>query len=146
MRHRVLVLAATLLVAGCDSSTTPALVVSLSGPSTVQGFDTTIAGVPSYGCRYLLTATAVGGGTHDYATWETGHYTYTREDGAVFSGDLQNASNLFGGQLVLGPGKSTSATQGNFWTAPFHFYEVLYYSRPNGATHADSAIYNVLCQ
>ena len=105
MRQGLLVLA-TLVVAACDSSTTPAVVVSLSGPSTVQGFDTTIGGAASYGCHYLLTATAAGGGTHDYATWETGHYTLTRQDGATFSGDLQNASNLFGGQLVLGPGQT----------------------------------------
>jgi hypothetical protein len=145
MRQGLLVLA-TLVVAACDSSTTPAVVVSLSGPPTVQGFDTTISGVASYGCHYLLTATAAGGGTHDYATWGSGHYTFTRQDGATFSGDLQNASNLFEGQLVLAPGATTSATQSNFWTLPFQFSEVLYYSRPNGPTHADSAIYSYSCQ
>jgi hypothetical protein len=136
----------TLVALAACSSTGPSLVVTLSGPSTVQGFDTTIAGVASYGCHYALTATTSAAGVHEFITWQTGHYTYVRQDGATLSGDYQGAAGLFGGALVLGQGKSVSAVQGNFWTLPFEFSEVLYYSRATSSKHADSAQFSYSCQ
>jgi hypothetical protein len=86
------------------------------------------------------------GGAHEYITWQGGHYSYVRQDGATLSGEYQGASGLFGGQEVMAAGTSASATQGNFWTLPFQFSEVLYYSRATGANHADSAMFSYSCQ
>jgi len=146
MRQRLLVVGTILLAAACNSSTAPGLVVTLTGPSTVQGFDTTIGGAAAYGCHYLLTATAGAGGSHEYATWQGGHYSYVRQDGDTLSGQYQGASGLFGGQEVLAAGASASAMQENVWTLPFQFSEVLYYSRATGANHADSAMFSYSCQ
>ena len=91
MRHRLAVVATMIVIAACSSSTAPPLVVTLSGPSTVQGFDTTIDGAASYGCHYLLTAEASTGGVHEYITWQGGHYHYVRQDGDTLSGQYQGA-------------------------------------------------------
>jgi hypothetical protein len=145
MKRILTVTVAMLIAAGC-SSTEPILVTSLRGPSAVQGFDTTINGTPSYGCHYLLTATVSGTGPQQYIVWGGGHYAYLRQDGDTLSGQLTNAGSLFGGASILGAGTTISQTQGNFWTLPFQFSEVLYYTHWTGAQIQDSATYSYSCQ
>jgi hypothetical protein len=135
-----------MLLATACSTTEPTLVVSLTGPSTVQGFDTTINGSAAYGCHYVLTATVSGTGPGQFIAWGGGHYSYLRQDGDTLSGQLDSAAHLFGGAPIQGAGTRIDQMQGNFWTLPFKFTEVVYYWHWTGPQKTDSATYTYSCQ
>jgi hypothetical protein len=121
------------------------LTVTLSGPSTVAGHDTTVGGVASYVCYYRLTATAQGGAPSDYATWGTGHFTYLGQNSATYSGTYPSAAALFGPYTTVPAGAQVSNAQTNVWTQPFQFTMVLYYVTLD-STATDSASYSFTCQ
>ena len=138
-----------LSVAAC-SATGPAtyapLTVSLSGPSAVQGHDTTVGGVASYGCDYRLTATANGGFPNDVATLEASRSIYLAQNGTADTVSVVGAPGLFAPYTTVPAGAQLSSTQHNVWTQPFHLSLVLYYSTLDQATDPDSAAYSYTCQ
>jgi hypothetical protein len=73
-----LIIAVTTLV-GRNPMTAPSpqLTVTLAGPTSVQGADTTIGGQGDYYCRYTLAATAGPGSANAVVTWSAGaEYLY----------------------------------------------------------------------
>lgn len=139
---------AMLGVAAC-SSTGPAtyapLTVSLSGPSAVQGHDTTVGGVASYACDYRLTATANGGFSTDVATLEAGRSIYLAHNGTADTVSFSGAG-LFAPYTTVPAGAQLSTIQHNVWTQPFQLSLVLYYSTLDQSTNPDSAAYSYTCQ
>lgn len=120
------------------------LSVRLTGPSVVQGHDTTVDGTPSYVCYYRLTATAVGGLPGDAANWSEGHFTYQGQSSAD-SGRIPSAAALFSPYTSVPVGGQLSAAEHDVWTQPFQATIVLYYVTTY-ASVVDSATYTYMCQ
>lgn len=138
---------AILGVAAC-STTAPApftpLTIVLSGPSTVQGHDTTVGDAALYVCDYRLIATAKGGYVGDAATWASAHVTYQGQGVPTYSTPIDPGS-LFAPYTSLGPGQQLSNVQHNVWTQPFQFTLVLYYTTLDSPT-TDSTTFSYACQ
>ena len=144
--QRTLLVLGLLSIAACGSSSTSPeqkLVVTLSGPATVQGRDTTESGAALYYCDFQLTAKASGGTAGEVATWGNSHYTYTQtSDGYTYTGS-DPAPRYFDGDSEIETG--TEETQGHIasWLGPFSLALVLYYSTLQGTS--DSATYSFSC-
>lgn len=149
MRAPFVVLVAVLLAAcSSDRTAAPGLQVALTGPATVQGFQSTDdTGRVVYRCNFTLTATATGGSPGEVATWTGGHFMFFHHDGTTSSSavSVANEEALLGGNAGLPSGTSASGND-TFWTgtdAPFRLNVVFYFSTPETAT--DSAVYNMTC-
>jgi hypothetical protein len=150
MRAPALVFVAVLLAAcSSDKTAAPGLQVALTGPATVQGFQSTDdTGRVVYRCDFMITATATGGSPGDVATWTGGHFTFFHQNGTTASSAIAvaNEEGLLGGNTGLPSGTSASGND-SFYTgsdAPFHLNVVFYFSTPHTTT--DSAVYNMACQ
>lgn len=139
-------LAGAILLAGCRSrgATTPAapIIVTLDGPATVQGVDTTVEGQVIHACLYSLTVIVSGGETDAVVSWGAGRYSVTGQDGSMHSHQYAGgAAVLFAGNDAVENG---TWPEGDSYTEPFHFSETLYYSAPTVAT--DSVTYSFSCR
>ncbi len=150
MRAPFLELIAVLLAAcASDKTAAPGLQVALTGPATVQGFQSTDdTGRVVYRCNFRITATATGGSPGEAATWTGGHFTFFHHDGTTSSSAVSVAKEetLLGGNTELPSGTLASGND-TFWTgsdAPFRLNVAFYFSTPQTAT--DSATYNMMCQ
>ena len=148
--RRLLLFVSVVLIAACgsDKSTGPQLVLTLSGPSTVQGFQDTISAQPVYQCDFTLTATASGGSPGDAGTWTGGHDIFLHQDGTSTAHVLQasDVADLVGASAEIPGG---TAVRGNdyFYTQtdrPFQLSMVFYYSTPEASI--DSTTYHMACQ
>jgi hypothetical protein len=145
---RTLFVLGTVVVAACGSSSTapkpPALVLSVAGPGTVQGHDTTISGNASYVCYYRLTVTASGGSPGEVATWGGGHETFTlASNGQVSSKVIAAANAFFGGDLSVPAGTQVVGNDFSWWVGPFSHSLTFYYGTPQVAI--DSATVSFSC-
>jgi hypothetical protein len=132
---RKLFVLGTVVVAACSSSSTApklqTLRLSVVGPGTVQGHDTTISGNASYVCYYRLTATASGGSPGDVATWGGGHATFTlASDGRVSSSVIATAAAFFAGNPSVAAGTEVSGNDYAWWSGPFSHSLTFYYGTP----------------
>jgi hypothetical protein len=150
MRTLAVVFAAVVFAAcASDKTTAPGLQVAITGPATVQGFQSTDdTGRTVYRCDFIITATATGGSPGDAAMWTGGHFTFLHKDGTTSSTvmSVANEEGLLGGNTELPSGTTTSGND-YFYTgsdAPFRLNVVFYFSTPQTAT--DSAVYNMMCQ
>jgi hypothetical protein len=145
----VLSVALALIGAAACSPTGPAtltpLSVVLSGPSVVQGHDTTVGGVVSYVCSFRLAATGKGGFDGDVASWASGHYTYQGKTGAPYSAAYSSVDSLFAPYSQVPAGSQVSKILYNIWTGPFQFSMVLYYTTLDSPT-VDSTTFSNTCQ
>jgi hypothetical protein len=143
----MLVAVSAALLSACGSSTAPnpKLRITLTGPATYVGRDTTFGSMAFYSCVTRVTATASGGKPGQVATWATGHYTLTlASTGQRDSSSLQAASQYFGGSPILATGTQVSGTSLTYWSGPFSLSETFYYSTPQ--EQIDSATYSFACQ
>jgi hypothetical protein len=146
--RRILAVFGAIFVAACGShaaaAPTPQLIVTLTGPATVQGRDTTVSGQAVYYCDFQLTATATGGSAGQGATWGGAHYTYTLASTGATSGNaIAQASAFFSGNPGVSTGTDVSQVHFAGWSSPFELSLVLYYSTPRSSS--DSAMYNFSC-
>jgi hypothetical protein len=142
----VLVALGAVVCAACGSSTapTPKLVLTVSGPATVQGHDTTLNGQPVHLCLYALTATASGGKPGDVATWSGGHFTLTlTRTGRQSSQTISAADAYFDDNPEVAAGTEASGGGYAYWSGPFSLRNTFYYSTPQTTT--DSATYAMSC-
>ena len=105
------------------------MTVALSGPSTVQGYLTTVSGSSVYRCDITLTATASGGNASDTATWQGGHYRFTHQDGTYSDQSFPDAERWFAGHATQFATGSTLSGNDYFYTGtqkPFSLNLVLY--------------------
>ncbi len=140
---------AILGVAAC-SPTAPVtyapLTLALSGPSAVQGHDTTVGGVASYVCDYRLTATAIGGFPGDAATLQAWRSIYLAHDGTADTMSFAAPPGLFAPYTSVPTGAQVSNIQHNVWTQPFQASLMLYYATLDQSTNPDSAAFSYTCQ
>ena len=148
MRYCSFVICGLALI-GCSNKVTgPQVLVTLSGPSTVQGFHTTNSGgAPVYECSFTLTATATGGNPGNIAYWTGGSDTFVHFDGSTDQQTLTVADveNLMLAQGGVASGESLNASD-YFYTGtnqPFQLTLVFNYAATG--EHSRSATYSMSC-
>ena len=142
-------LALLVAIGGCGSATAPVdtspeLIVTLSGLSPLQGYDTTISGQPAYVCHFRAEADATGGSPGEVATWGAAYYEYTlTSDGQTNSHTLPYADAFFSNTPTIPAGGNQTSAVTAWYTGPFSIHIGLDYSVPQAAT--DSATYTFRC-
>jgi hypothetical protein len=149
-RITVLVGAAAAIGCGSREPSPPSapedpLVVTVTGPAAVQGFDSAAIVETLYVCHVQLTETAAGGMSGQEASWGDSHYFFVRIDGTTYSEIADSAERFFSGVPTIETGTTmTGKTISVYWDAPFTLTAALYYSTPQ--TTRDSATYTFACQ
>jgi hypothetical protein len=144
MRGVVLVIATVVVVAACGSSrvTAPVIVLTLSGPDSVQGHDTTTNGQAGYVCHFPMALTTSGGAEGETATFDSAGYQVQVTNGLSYSGDLQN-DNFFYPHAGVTSGDTLVENFSVVAAGPFQFSAILYYSGPQADT--GSTAYTAAC-
>jgi hypothetical protein len=103
----------------------PQVLMTLTGPSSVQGFQTTYAGTPVYECSFELTSTVVGGNPGEIAYWTGGSLKFVHYDGTIDYKTLTVAEveNLMEAQGGVASGQPFSVTD-YFYTGTDHPFQL----------------------
>jgi hypothetical protein len=148
VRRNAIVFGAFLIV-GCGSHSStapnPKLIVTVTGPSVVQGHDSTISQVVYYVCYVPIIAAASGGEPGQVATWGGGHYTQQGAPGQIVSAPIAAVAPYFYGKPDVPTGTQVNGEIISGWAAgSFSGSQTFYYSTPE--EQIDSTTYSYACQ
>jgi hypothetical protein len=163
MRSVTLIIAVTTLVGCSPTAPGPQLIVTLAGPTSVQGADTTIGGQDDYYCRYALAATAGPGSTGAAAAWSAGadtlydqstyfYYTVPSDTLGGYGDSLvtfANSGQLFHNQPTLAAGTTVTGDEtvifGSDEGPPPYLSSLVVYYYSTAPTHTRAATYELTC-
>ena len=145
-RARLAALTGALLAAAACSANTATgprpVVLTLTGPESIQGHDTTDSGHAAYVCSFPLVLVA-SGGAGEMATFDSSGYQVQVTNGPSYAGALPSG-NLFAPDTAIAAGDSLAEHFRVVASGPFQFSAALYYSGP--AKSYSSTAYTASCE